>query len=508
MNQVAVFSDERFLLPRWRTLSRSTHELASANSISREPLHFASLHEAESAFVSSPGPFTAGDLIGQSLISGQTGPEVERARTLLNELDEPWLTAARRAMRSRPKVLVTPPSDDRSHWSGRVRTNRSLLVYEPRNAIRWVDLALAHLNLGNIEESRKSLVVASALAPDNRYVLRSISRFATVVDEPAFARQKIARSDSQRDPWVLAADLALADVAGTHPRHLRLARSLASSNSIDPRHLSELRATLATMELRAGETKRATGLMRLALEMPTENALAQAEWARQRGVRTQKDQVVVTGPAPYEAESRGLVASGAFDEALGIAQEWLRDQPFAPEPAQFISWLAISGTQRPEIAADAARRGLVANPEDWGLRNNLTVALAFQGDTPAAREEFSRIDVNSVPDSRRGTLIATSGLLAFRSGQPDEGRRYYLDAISLYERRQERDLAAYAALHWAHEEILAQTPFAQTAWARAEDLGSRSSDVTVRHWQDVVAEVRQHGSTHQGTDANPNLPSV
>jgi hypothetical protein len=126
---------------------------------------------------------------------------------------------------------------------------------------------------------------------------------------------------------------------------------------------------------------------------------------------------------PYEAKSRSLAASGDFAQALTVAQEWLRDQPFALEPAQFISWLAVCGIQRPELAAEAAKRGLVANPDDWGLRNNLTVALAFLGDVPSAQNELSQIHPDSIAAERRGIYIATVGLVAFRSGQIEEGRK-------------------------------------------------------------------------------------
>ena len=47
----------------------------------------------------------------------------------------------------------------------------------PRNAINYLDLALAYSAIGQNSQARKAVYISVVLAKNNRYVLRSASRF-------------------------------------------------------------------------------------------------------------------------------------------------------------------------------------------------------------------------------------------------------------------------------------------------------------------------------------------
>ena len=480
--------EDRSLLPRWRTFSRSTSELGSAKGIHREPLRFPPLDAATEEFNRHPGVFTAGDLLAQAAVSGQSGDGVDRARELLLASQDRWLDPARRAAMAGPPEEPEALGDDEAHWRARAHNDRAILRREPRNPIRWTDLALAHINLGNQNEAESALRIAVQLAPSNRYVLRSMARFATIYGDPAEARRRLAGSDALDDPWLLAADLSLSDSMGIAPRNVRRARALALSESIAPEHLSELRGALAKIDLEGGSARRATELTRLSLKGATENSLAQAEWARQNGVRMRAEETAIGLPGSFEAASRSLVHTGDFSGALRKAQCWLRDQPFAPEPATFISWLAVAAVDSPESAVAAATRGLVSKPDDWTLRNNLAVALALTGQTQKAVTEFSRIDPGDVEAKRRGIYDATRGMLAFRLGGASHGRQLYRGAIAKFERENDPELAAIASLFWAREEAIARSDQADEVWAAAERRSSRSPDLVVGRFRLLVAD--------------------
>lgn len=480
--------EDRSLLPRWRTFSRSTAELGSAKFLQREPLGFRSLDAASAEFDEHPGWFTAGDLLAQATVSGQENDSVDRARALLLGTEDNWLDPARRTASVEPQEEPETFDDEEEHWRARARNDRLILRREPRNPIRWTDLALAHINLGNQSEAEAAMRVAVSLAPSNRYVLRSMARLSTVCGDPAEARRRLARSGAMDDPWLLAADLSLSDSMGVAPRNVRRAKALALSESLPAEHLTELRGALAKIELDSGASKRATELTRLSLRGATENSLAQAEWARQNGVRLRADETAIHLPGSFEASSRSLVHAGDFEGALRKAQCWLRDQPFAPEPATFISWLAVAAVDRPDVAVTAARRGLVSKPDDWTLRNNLAVALALTGETSAAVVEFSKINSADVDAKHQGIYDATKGMLAFRVGEVETGRELYRTAVAKFERANDPDLAAIASLFWAREEAGSRTAYASEALAAAERRSSKSGDLVVNRFRLLVAE--------------------
>jgi hypothetical protein len=68
------------------------------------------------------------------------------------------------------------------------------------------------------------------------------------------------------------------------------------------------------------------------------------------------------------------------------------------------------------------------------------------------------------------THKATYGMLAFRKGDPDSGRRLYLEAIEDAKREGLRPTAARAAFHLAIEELVAGTDQSEPAVARISRL--------------------------------------
>jgi tetratricopeptide (TPR) repeat protein len=64
------------------------------------------------------------------------------------------------------------------------------------------------------------------------------------------------------------------------------------------------------------------------------------------------------------------------------------------------------------------------------LLNNLAVALAHQGRTSEAWAAFRKITLGQTTNVDDITFKATEGLLSFRDGNIDEGRRLYREAVT------------------------------------------------------------------------------
>jgi len=267
----------------------------------------------------------------------------------------------------------------------------------------------------------------------------------------------------------------------------RARKILDDSGAYAPWHLAELASQIATTELRAGRVKPAKRLMRLALVQPTDNALAQAEWASANGLTIEP--VSLDVPRTYEARALRHFHAGDWQRASRAGLDWLADQPFAQEAAQFTSYVASVGAQDWQAAEHAARTGLVANPGNDMLRNNLAFALANQGRPEEAQQQLDHVASAQLEPREHAVMGATRGLVLFRRGLASQGREAYEQAVTALAGLQQRDLAALANAFWAREEILAGTDEAAHAVHAAAKRIRNSRAPEVRLWTERLAEL-------------------
>lgn len=483
--------DDRDVVPRWRPFGLTVRSGETAPLARRAPLRGPTdLSEPEAAFRDSPGNYTAADLVGAAFTtSTRSELALEAARGLA---DDPDAGAAPRdlaralldwaAYGVRLPEETDPPHLDFLAVQRRAGQLRRILRAEPRNAVRWADLALAHTVLGHPLQAEREMRTAIAIAGPNRFLLRAAARLYVHMDRPDGAHDLLVRDPSVlEDPWLAAAELATATLAGRTSRYTRRARQLVDDGEGHaPRHLSELASQVATAELRAGRARRAKKLMAVALREPTENALAQAEWASANGLTLHEANL--EGPRTYEARALRFSHAGDWAAASAAGMEWLADQPFAQEAAQFTSYAASVGAENWALAQKAAEAGLVANPDDHMLRNNLVFALANQDRVTDAYEHLRVIPWTHVAGRERAVLVATEGLMLFRSGQAEGGRRQYRAAISALNHMGEPDLAALATAFWAREEIMAGTDYIGPAIAEAKQAADSTGFPAAELW--------------------------
>jgi tetratricopeptide (TPR) repeat protein len=355
----------------------------------------------------------------------------------------------------------------------RIRTLKSRLIEVPRNSFMWVDISRFYSTLGQKDKSILAMENAPALGRSNRFVLRSAARLFVHLREPDRAHDLLWRADATRtDPWLLSAEIAVASIRGRSSTLTKQARHILGSSSLAPRHTAELASAMGTVELLDGGHRRARRLFRQSLTDPTENAVAQAEWA------SSKDPAVDVAPDPsqrarsYEAQATANFHSGDWVGTIAHCDGWLLDEPFSGRPATLGSYVACVALQEYPLGEEMARRGLRANADDIILLNNLTVALASQGRVDEAIETFKRIPRGNEDKTVRSVLLATEGLIHFRSGNPVEGRRLYKEAIDLGSQAPSKKTGGLAAVHLAREELLAGASEASEALRRALDACS------------------------------------
>jgi len=325
------------------------------------------------------------------------------------------------------------------------------LIEWPRNAIFWTEKSRLYAAIGELDKAKSATRIAINLAGTNRYVLRCAIRFFLHIKDLDEIYTLFSKHPNlYKDHWILAPYIALQDKLKKTNLKIKAVRSLI--DKLDDREITELTGSLASLELENGALKASKKLFLKSAQMPNDNSLAQLTWAKQEtGIELSTTNQNI--PFIYEANSRAALSKGDFPAALESTIDWIMDEPFSIVPATTGSYIAASFTDDLKCAEQFCTLGLRANPNDSTLINNYAVILAKKGRVDLALEQFMKINTAEESSSMSITLNATAGLLLFRSGNPQEGREKYQEAINLAKKLNQPEAQSMAELHYAQEEI-------------------------------------------------------
>jgi len=451
----------------------------------------------------------ASEIVSAALVDSVDSSEVE---SIARELAS---TASYPLMRQMAELLLDVDFGglaDPAHYDGRIRISKlkGILADEPRNSVRWVDLAREYLIMAQYQQSQSAMRIALALAPHNRFVVRSASAMYAQLQEFDLAIDVIRSSPSYRhDPWLLAALVAISDLSDSRQLGMREARRTMEAD-ISQAQLSELRAAVGTVEFRSGSSRKGRQLLRRSTKDGSENSLAQVEWIAHDSREVLLDHLPTGVPRAYEALARRASSSANWERAIQHAMDWTWDQQFATEPRSFSSSCACAW-ENWSLAVELAEGGLVLHPDQPVLLNNRAFALIQLGDLRGALIDLVRARSVDAHSRSKIVLAATEACLFYRAGMPATGRRRYQQVIAVLNRRQERILAAKAALMLSREEYFAGSYGFQAAWHRAEELMKYADVPEIRDLYNRIEESigsrspSPHGS-HSVVDLAPLVP--
>jgi tetratricopeptide (TPR) repeat protein len=368
----------------------------------------------------------AADLVGSAVVLGSTPEAVKAARQLVaSDNVGPLAKQAARWLIGEPEegrsASAEPEAPDARPEIVRLRAS---LRRNARNPIRWSELSRFHTISGNHDKAAHAMRIARALAPTDRYVLRCAARFEVHMHRPDRAVAILNGGVAAReDPWLVAAILGLAAMAGEGKRLVRVGHRMMTSGSFSDFELTELASALGTLELQAGNVRHARRFFRQALNEPTDNSIAQIQWAsHQLGIEIPAD--ALEKPSSWEARAWTAAERGEYGKAVAEAWRWHYDEPFASRPAELGSYYAArdedfeSGLR----IVESARR---SNPRKFNLINNLAYCLAQVGRAEEAEGHLSALPVNNLDSREYAIFLATRALTAFRLRRFEEGRNFY-----------------------------------------------------------------------------------
>ncbi|CAD0325513.1 hypothetical protein VDF98_20095 [Xanthomonas campestris pv. raphani] len=379
------------------------------------------------------------------------GPSWNESLAPLQQLWDKAITLQHLAEHGRAPLVNSNPQEVARASIGRIRQQ---LNKSQRQPLLWSELARHHLILGQDNQAISAMTCALQLARGHAYITRAAARLYVHLDKSDEALSIIRRNPLFRsDPRLMASEISLSSGTRISGAWHAAAQRIITNSNYRPSFVGELEAALATVEMTNGKHKRARTLFSSSMEHPSENSLAQAQWAKER------DAKIIIPPSawnvPGSDEARALAArvDHNWDLVLNAAETWLDAEPFSADPAAMASFASFTFEQQ-QRAEIIATRGLAANPEDALLLNNRSVARAYQGNTNGALDDVRRgLEIAPASDKNDPVLFATLGLTAYRSGDSQTGRSCYAYAIQILAKERQPRAAALGALFWLREEF-------------------------------------------------------
>lgn len=481
-----IKDEKRKVIPRWRDF-KTTLVLGELNSaIPGKPENTPPENLIDEQIFDWENNRTlsfATDLVGSGFVLGMGDKVQDAAEFILSDESSNELQKRIARQVKTPDYFAEVPEEENvqpnsteviNHSREQVRKYREQLRQSPRNPVKLVELSRVYATLGSIKKALRAMDTAVALAPANRFVLRSATRLYVHADEIEKAHFILRRAPSLRaDPWLLSAEISIAALREQTSRNIKTGMVQIGDANYNPFEVSELTSAIATLEMENANSKSARKLFRQALRRPTENSIAQAEWASHTISSLDIDLRQFDVPRNYEALASSFYQKGEMENAIGQGTKWLLDQPFAVRPVMFTGSTAAL-LENFDFSEKIYRFGIGANPDNVILRNNLAYVLATNNLPEEAEAEFYKIDRSSLlTDEERVLTTATEGLIRFRQGSHEQGRNLYRTAIKIAQSINEKGFALRALMYLAREEVLAGTDQAIPTFLAAENEARR-----------------------------------
>jgi Flp pilus assembly protein TadD len=445
----------RRLIPRWRPVSKTleTSEVESGLGAPKKRLEFDHdlFNDAVDAWRSNPTVGHLGDVISfatdeelRPTVAAIVEDAVQRGHAV-SDTQKSIFTEIR-------EQIIDP---DDTHVGGRLAVQsrvaklRQELLVAPDNVLALLDMAQLQLAAGKQSAAQRYLLTALNLAPNGRIVLRTAARYYVHQGEHDRAHALIARHPATKeDPWLMASEIALSQVAERSSVQLSSARRILRTSKRSSRQLAELAGAVANHEMLDGSLKGARALLRFALEQPTDNVVAQA-MIDGRLIGLNLDEPAILHAVSQSSEAQLLQSWMKGDEVASESHglRWHYEEPFSSRPLQFLTSLySLQGDYAK--ALEWVERGLIADPSDPGLVSNLCFTQAAVGNVEAAEATIRKARlIDQV--GLEPFLKATEGLVALRRGQLDLAQTLYRDAEGIFLKAGRETQAALCIAHYA-----------------------------------------------------------
>lgn len=376
--------------------------------------------------------------------------------------------------------------EERVHNNIRLLKNdRELYINNP---IVWCDLGYYYTVLGQYKKAKKCYKAAIALNSNNKFIIRSASRFFLHTENPEEGLYLIRKSPNiKNDPGLISAEIAFSEILEIKSKFIDHGILLIKNRNIGELEKNELFAQLATIEFSYGKKGRGKKYVESSLYAPNENILAQFEYLSKSykiDDNFSSDQYDVL--CKHEAETRKYFYNENYKKSLESALKWIDFQPFSSHPAIMGSYISAVALENHKKAIDIAKRALKNSPRENMLLNNLAYSYASVGRVEDALKTLKRINLFSLEPYEKYAVIATIGLTEINRNNLEVGKKYYAKSISYFRTTNNFILLSRALLFYGKALIEKKDNSGYTYIKESYNLANRMQQLEIKYLAEKV----------------------
>lgn len=515
------FDDEkRNMLPLWRSYDdiALTREMEYSGT-KMLPMRFDLYESFIEAWNSKQTVVTAADLVNAAVASDNThrAEVLNAAVFMLNNADQ-CTTLALEVAKSitNTSQLILPNRTSKPTKFEDVATNliRCLVEQEQKmkarigllrhrlrehcyDPVAYCELARCYASLGLDDKAETYMNYAVYLAPTSRFIVRSAARFFVHKGDLDRAKNILLKSGRMKtDPWIMSAEIAVESVMEKASRYVKDGRQLVLSGNVSAFSSSELCFAICKVDLDHGKRMDSRKMFEKGIIEPNDNSLAQAEFFAKRDSSIQLDLSAYNRiPHKHEADTRKAYVMGRYEDAFISSLKWMQDYRFEQRPIAFAFDISCIYLKRYDFAIEVEKKALALNPNNPTAVNNIAYAMGLSDRLEEAEAYLSTINYQKYLDDKDTTwaicLIATCGLLEYRKGNVDEGRKMYNMAIQAAKKNKVEGLAAKARLNMIREEVHNVKDYDANILNELDSLETDDIRETEQLRNDIIEEVKR-----------------
>lgn len=406
-------------------------------------------------FKQNPSIENVNSLLGTAIVIGDDTLAYDMAKFIKTKsnVDKPIIKLADKILNPDTTNILS------QEINVRIANTKRWLSKFPRNAIAWIELARLYTIKGQNQKAKKAVFVALDLSPFDRYVVRCGVRFLLHTHDFDASWHYIHRATKLvNDPLLKATEINVASIANKKTPNFRNFLPKNHDN-INVYHFSELFESYGMLELNAGNYSKAKKQFKIAWKDPNETVVSHGEWIIRNRLPGLGKATVLDFGKSHEALTWVHYFNFKLDDALRVARDWELEEPYSSSPFIVASNIACNAG-RPDEGAKIAYRGLIANPNDVMLNNNLCYSLLRADRVKEAERFLAKLIIHSESENYIYKL-ATKGLFEFKKKHVESGRQLYFNVFKLCKQSKKYDLFVKAFLNLALAEIEASTAEAE-----------------------------------------------
>ena len=272
---------------------------------------------------------------------------------------------------------------------------------------------------------------------------------------------------------------------------------MVDRHEASPGIISELAASIATIDCEVGHGKRAQIYLDKSLLDHTENVEAQARWLLQR---YRSDLPVDLGGVlnSPEATAIDLYEKGMLTECRDKLIDVFEFQPFSTGSLVDATFISVALGDNNSVI-DLCNDYNFAIEESPAVKNNLAVALLLNNDVEGGRKLLAELENSDYAAESKFTFLATKGLLNYRQGNIEMGAQLYEEAREGFSKTNNIEYVALANAFQASEELRLNTGQGESRFAMAEEGSSKTRiEKEIKNFINILRKTTQLNSVFMG----------